>query len=110
MMDGREVDTICHFAAESHVDRSNYGPYQFPEKLIPLMIMNALEGKRLPVYGDGLNVRDGLFVRDHCTAIWTILKHGKCSETYNVGGRTELPNLRVGELICDLVDEGGGPF
>lgn len=84
---------------------NNYGPYQFPEKLIPLVILNAVEGKPLPVYGQGLNVRDWLYVRDHCTAVWRILCQGRVGETYNVGGRTELPNLRVVETLCDLVDE-----
>jgi len=69
---------------------NNYGPLQFPEKLIPLIILNALEGKPLPVYGDGRNVRDWLFVRDHCTAVWRILQDGQDGATYNVGGRNEL--------------------
>jgi dTDP-glucose 4,6-dehydratase len=89
---------------------NNYGPYQFPEKLIPLMIMNALEGKALPVYGDGKNVRDWLFVRDHCTAIWTIMQRGRRGQTYNVGGRNEMQNIRVVELICDLLDQEVGPL
>jgi dTDP-glucose 4,6-dehydratase len=84
---------------------NNYGPYQFPEKLIPLIILNALEGKFLPVYGDGLNVRDWLFVRDHCTAIWTIMKNGKTGETYNVGGNIEMENIKIVEMICDILDE-----
>ncbi|MBW2609231.1 MAG: dTDP-glucose 4,6-dehydratase [Deltaproteobacteria bacterium] len=84
---------------------NNYGPYQFPEKLIPLMILNAVEGKPLPVYGDGRNVRDWLFVRDHCTAIWTIMKQGKRGETYNIGGNTEMENIRIVEMICDILDE-----
>jgi dTDP-glucose 4,6-dehydratase len=84
---------------------NNYGPYQFPEKLIPLIILNALEGKNLPVYGDGLNVRDWLFVRDHCTAIWTIMKNGKNGETYNVGGNIEMENIKIVEMICDILDE-----
>jgi dTDP-glucose 4,6-dehydratase len=83
---------------------NNYGPYQFPEKLIPLMILNALEGKPLPVYGDGLNVRDWLFVTDHCAAIWRVMTQAQFGATYNVGGRNELANLRVVEKICDLVD------
>ena len=91
---------------------NNYGPYQFPEKLIPLMILNALEGKPLPVYGDGRNVRDWLYVRDHCKAIWTIMKHGSKGETYNTGGSNELENIRIVEMICDTLDElqkwGGG--
>jgi len=92
---------------------NNYGPYQFPEKLIPLMILNALEGKPMPVYGDGLNIRDWLYVRDHCTAIWTIMKGGKRGETYNVGGNTEMENIQIVEMICDILDEqvpsGEGP-
>jgi dTDP-glucose 4,6-dehydratase len=92
---------------------NNYGPYQFPEKLIPLMILNALEGKSLPIYGDGKNVRDWLFVTDHCSAIWRVLQAGRVGETYNVGGRCELENIEVVEQICDLLDElkpitGGG--
>jgi len=83
---------------------NNYGPYQFPEKLIPLMILNALEGKPLPVYGDGLNVRDWLYVRDHCTAIWRIMRHGERGETYTVGGNTEMENIRIVEMICDIMD------
>jgi dTDP-glucose 4,6-dehydratase len=83
---------------------NNYGPYQFPEKLIPLMILNAWEGKPLPVYGDGKNVRDWLFVTDHCTAIWQVMQTGGIGETYNVGGRCELPNIRVVEEICDHLD------
>lgn len=84
---------------------NNYGPYQFPEKLLPLMILNALEGKPLPVYGDGLNVRDWLYVRDHCTAIWKIIKAGKRGETYNVGGNSEMENIRIVEMVCDILDE-----
>jgi dTDP-glucose 4,6-dehydratase len=85
---------------------NNYGPFQFPEKLIPLMILNALQGKTLPVYGEGRNVRDWLFVRDHCTAIWTIMKIGRRGETYNVGGHHEMENIRLVEMICDILDEG----
>ncbi|MGB6692864.1 MAG: GDP-mannose 4,6-dehydratase, partial [Terracidiphilus sp.] len=84
---------------------NNYGPYQFPEKLIPLMILNALEGKPLPVYGDGKNVRDWLFVEDHCSAIRAVLERGKPGETYNVGGNSEKANIDVVTAICDLVDE-----
>ena len=84
---------------------NNYGPFQFPEKLIPLMILNALEGKPLPVYGDGQNVRDWLFVDDHCSAIRTVLDRGTPGETYNVGGNSERNNLHVVHSICDLVDE-----
>ena len=89
---------------------NNYGPYQFPEKLIPLMILNALEGKALPVYGDGRHVRDWLFVRDHCAALWRILQDGRAGETYNIGGRNELENLAVVNRICDLVDELATPL
>jgi dTDP-glucose 4,6-dehydratase len=84
---------------------NNYGPFQFPEKLIPLMILNALEGKRLPVYGDGANVRDWLFVGDHCSAIRSVLEKGKLGETYNIGGNSERANLDVVTTICGLVDE-----
>ncbi len=83
---------------------NNYGPYQFPEKLIPLMILNALEGKPLPVYGDGLNVRDWLFVEDHCSAIATVLKKGTVGECYNIGGNTERTNIEIVRLICQTVD------
>jgi dTDP-glucose 4,6-dehydratase len=89
---------------------NNYGPYQFPEKLVPLMILNALEGKPLPVYGDGKNVRDWLFVTDHCAAIWRVMQKAEFGTTYNVGGRNELPNLRVVEKICDLVDAKAPPL
>jgi dTDP-glucose 4,6-dehydratase len=84
---------------------NNYGPYHFPEKLIPLLLVNALEGKPLPIYGDGLNVRDWLFVGDHCRAIEAVLRGGRIGETYNVGGRSELTNLEVVRLLCRLVDE-----
>jgi dTDP-glucose 4,6-dehydratase len=84
---------------------NNYGPYHFPEKLIPLMILNALEGKPLPVYGDGRNVRDWLYVRDHCTAIWTVMNRGQRGQTYNIGGHNEIRNLTVVETICTLLDE-----
>lgn len=93
---------------------NNYGPFQFPEKLIPLMILNAVEGKPLPVYGDGLNVRDWLFVGDHCDAICTVLARGRPGETYNVGGNNEEKNIDVVTAICAIVDElrpdsAGGP-
>ena len=84
---------------------NNYGPYQFPEKLIPLMILNARNGKPLPVYGDGLNVRDWLFVGDHCDAIRTVLARGKPGETYNIGGWNEKKNLEIVETVCALLDE-----
>ena len=83
---------------------NNYGPYQFPEKLIPLIILNAAAGKELPVYGDGKNVRDWLYVEDHCRAIWTIMKAGKRGRTYNVGGNREMENISIVEMICDIVD------
>ena len=83
---------------------NNYGPFQFPEKLIPLIILNALEGKPLPVYGDGKNVRDWLYVTDHCRALWTIMQKGKRGETYNVGGRCEMRNIDLVEMVCDLLD------
>ncbi len=84
---------------------NNYGPYQFPEKLIPLMILHALQGKPLPVYGDGRNVRDWLYVEDHCKAIWAIMNRGRRGETYNIGGNSPLPNIHVVTMICDLLDE-----
>jgi dTDP-glucose 4,6-dehydratase len=91
---------------------NNYGPYQFPEKLIPLMILNAVEGKPLPVYGDGSNVRDWLYVEDHAKALSLILKKGQPGETYNVGGRNERTNLEVVKGICsalDLLNPDGAP-
>ena len=84
---------------------NNYGPYQFPEKLIPLVILNALEGKPLPVYGDGKNIRDWLYVEDHCDAIWTIMMSGRIGETYNVGGNAEMENISIVQMICDILDE-----
>lgn len=83
---------------------NNYGPYQFPEKLIPLFILNALSGRNLPIYGDGLNVRDWLHVEDHCRGIELILQQGRVGETYNVGGGQELPNIAVVDSICAGVD------
>jgi len=92
---------------------NNYGAYQFPEKLIPLTILNALEGRPLPVYGDGRNVRDWLHVADHCRALREVLERGRPGEVYNVGGRSELPNIEVVRAICALLDElrprTGGP-
>lgn len=82
---------------------NNYGPYQFPEKLIPLMILNAVDRKPLPVYGRGDNVRDWLYVEDHCVAIWRVIEHGRVGETYNIGGRSERRNLDVVHGICDAV-------
>lgn len=84
---------------------NNYGPFQFPEKLIPLMILNSRKGKTLPVYGDGQNVRDWLYVGDHCAAIRTVLEKGRPGETYNVGGNNEKRNLEVVETVCGLLDE-----
>ncbi len=92
---------VLHFAAESHVDRS----YHFPEKLIPLMIVNALAGKPLPVYGDGMQIRDWLYVRDHCSAIRRVLEAGRLGETYNVGGWNEKPNIEIVHTVCQLLDE-----
>lgn len=83
---------------------NNYGPFQFPEKLIPLFTLNALNGRHLPIYGDGMNVRDWLHVEDHCRGIELILKQGRVGETYNIGGGQELPNIRVIEEICRGVD------
>jgi dTDP-glucose 4,6-dehydratase len=92
---------------------NNYGPYQFPEKLIPVVIQSLLQRKPVPVYGDGLNVRDWLYVRDHAEALWQVLTRGRDGETYNIGGHNEWANLRIVEMICDLIDElapklGGG--
>ncbi|MBM3840167.1 MAG: dTDP-glucose 4,6-dehydratase [Verrucomicrobia bacterium] len=92
---------------------NNYGPFQFPEKLIPVVIQSVLERRPIPVYGDGMNVRDWLYVRDHTEALWQVLTRGRVGETYNIGGGNEWPNLRLVELICDLIDElapqlGGG--
>lgn len=84
---------------------NNYGPHQFPEKLIPLMIINCLHGKHLPVYGKGENVRDWLFVRDHCEAILTVLRKGKVGETYNIGGNNEIKNIDVIQIVCAVLDE-----
>jgi dTDP-glucose 4,6-dehydratase len=93
---------------------NNYGPYQFPEKLIPLVIANALAGKSLPIYGDGMNVRDWLYVGDHCAAIRAVLARGRTGETYNIGGWNEMPNLVIVKTICALLDElhpsGAGPY
>ncbi len=93
---------------------NNYGPYQFPEKLIPLVIANALAGKPLPIYGDGMNVRDWLYVGDHCAAVRAVLAKGKVGETYNIGGWNEMPNLEIVKAICGLLDElrpsAAGPY
>jgi dTDP-glucose 4,6-dehydratase len=84
---------------------NNYGPYHFPEKLIPLMIVNALAGKPLPVYGDGMQVRDWLYVKDHCSAIRRVLEVGTVGQTYNIGGWNEKPNLEIVHRVCELLDE-----
>jgi dTDP-glucose 4,6-dehydratase len=84
---------------------NNYGPYQFPEKLVPLMVLNALEGKPLPVYGDGSNVRDWLYVGDHCAGVRTVLERGRLGETYNIGGHCEMQNIAVVQAICATLDE-----
>ena len=84
---------------------NNYGPYHFPEKLIPLMIVNALAGKPLPVYGDGQQIRDWLYVKDHCSAIREVLARGRLGETYNIGGWNEKPNIEIVQTICALLDE-----
>lgn len=94
---------------------NNYGPFHFPEKLIPLMIVNALAGKPLPVYGDGMQVRDWLYVKDHCSAIRRVLEAGRPGETYNVGGWNEKPNIDIVNTVCELLDElqpqvGGGSY
>ncbi len=83
---------------------NNYGPYQFPEKLIPLMILNALTGKPLPIYGDGMQIRDWLYVEDHCDAIWTILQNGEVGESYNIGGGNQPPNIEIVNTICAILD------
>ena len=86
---------------------NNYGPYQFPEKLIPVVIQSVLARKSVPVYGDGMNVRDWLYVRDHAEALWLVLTRGRTGETYNIGGHNEWANLPIVQLICDLIDEMG---
>jgi dTDP-glucose 4,6-dehydratase len=93
---------------------NNYGPFHFPEKLIPLMIVNALSGKPLPVYGDGQQIRDWLYVKDHCSGIRTVLERGRLGETYNIGGWNEQANIDIVKIICTLLDElhpdSGGPY
>jgi dTDP-glucose 4,6-dehydratase len=84
---------------------NNYGPFQFPEKLIPVAIQSVLARKSMPVYGDGLNVRDWLYVRDHAEALWQVVTRGKLGETYNIGGHNEWANIHIVQLICDTVDE-----
>src|SRR5688572_26129278 len=85
---------------------NNYGPYHFPEKMIPLFVTNLLEGKKVPLYGDGMNVRDWLYVEDHCDAIWTVLNKGKAGEVYNIGGNNEIPNRRITEVILKEMGRG----
>jgi dTDP-glucose 4,6-dehydratase len=87
---------------------NNYGPYQFPEKLVPLIILNALNGRPLPIYGDGMQVRDWLYVGDHCEAIWKVVNHGRVGETYNVGGDNQPPNIQVVKEICAILDQCAG--
>jgi dTDP-glucose 4,6-dehydratase len=84
---------------------NNYGPYQFPEKLIPVVIQSLIARRAIPVYGDGMNVRDWLYVGDHAEALWQVLQKGRDGETYNIGGRNEWPNIRIVEILCDLIDE-----
>jgi dTDP-glucose 4,6-dehydratase len=84
---------------------NNYGPYQFPEKLIPLIIVNAIEGKKLPIYGKGDQVRDWLYVDDHAKALLHVALNGKIGETYNIGGQNELKNIEVVKIICNILDE-----
>ena len=84
---------------------NNYGPFQFPEKLIPLVILNAVQGKPLPVYGDGKQIRDWLYVEDHCAAIWKVLKKGTAGQTYNIGGNNQPTNLEIIQTICDILDK-----
>ncbi|MDC4167537.1 dTDP-glucose 4,6-dehydratase [Photobacterium damselae] len=84
---------------------NNYGPYHFPEKLIPLMILNALEGKQLPVYGNGMQIRDWLYVEDHASALYTVVTQGEIGETYNIGGHNEKANIEVVKTICSLLEE-----
>jgi dTDP-glucose 4,6-dehydratase len=78
---------------------NNYGPYHFPEKMIPLFVTNLMEGKKVPLYGDGMNIRDWLYVEDHCDAIWTVLNKGRPGQVYNIGGNNEIPNRRITEII-----------
>jgi dTDP-glucose 4,6-dehydratase len=91
---------------------NNYGPFQFPEKLIPLMILNALDGRPLPIYGDGQQIRDWLYVGDHCEAIWNVIQTGALGETYNIGGDNQPVNLTVVQTLCDILDEclPGSPY
>ncbi len=101
----RAYQHTYHFPTLTTNCSNNYGPYHFPEKLIPLMILNALEGKALPVYGDGMQIRDWLYVEDHAAAIWLVLQKGRTGETYNIGGLNEKPNLEIVNTICALLDK-----
>jgi dTDP-glucose 4,6-dehydratase len=101
----RSFQHTYHFPTLTTNCSNNYGPYHFPEKLIPLVILNALEGKPLPVYGDGQQIRDWLYVEDHAAAIWLVLRHGRVSETYNIGGLNERPNLEIVRRICAILDQ-----
>ena len=105
---GSDLQALAYFVTNGMpvmVTRAsnNYGPYQFPEKLIPLMISNAIEDKALPIYGDGMQVRDWLYVDDHCRAILSVIERGRAGEIYNIGGSRSLPNLEVVEKILDTV-------
>jgi dTDP-glucose 4,6-dehydratase len=101
----RSFQHTYHFPTLTTNCSNNYGPYHFPEKLIPLMILNALEGKNLPVYGDGMQIRDWLYVEDHAAAIWLVLEKGRLGETYNIGGLNEKPNIEIVNTICALLDQ-----
>eukprot|EP01035_Chromulina_nebulosa_P032777 gene32776-43812_t len=101
----RSFQHTYHFPTLTTNCSNNYGPYHFPEKLIPLMILNALEGKNLPVYGDGMQIRDWLYVEDHAAAIWLVLQKGRLGETYNIGGWNEQPNIDIVRTVCALRDE-----
>ncbi len=101
----RSFQHTYHFPTLTTNCSNNYGPFHVPEKLIPLMILNALEGKNLPVYGDGMQIRDWLYVEDHATAIWLVLNRGRVGETYNIGGLNEKPNIEIVKTICALLDQ-----
>ncbi|HEY9154610.1 MAG TPA: dTDP-glucose 4,6-dehydratase, partial [Opitutaceae bacterium] len=101
----RSYQHTYHFPTLTTNCSNNYGPFHFPEKLIPLMILNALEGKSLPVYGDGQQIRDWLYVEDHAAAIWLVLQRGRVGETYNIGGLNEKPNIEIVNTICALLDQ-----
>lgn len=101
----RSFQHTYHFPTLTTNCSNNYGPYHFPEKLIPLVILNALEQKPLPVYGDGMQIRDWLYVEDHAAAIWLVLQKGRVGETYNIGGLNEQPNIAIVKKICELLDQ-----